>query len=469
MNNLFKKNCFFSIALLVLMVILIPEKTNADLSPPMDTFILTPHSLPGKLNQIPVFNSNSPEVVTTEGILLSTFPPDDKVYQDAHLNRAFQGKFDIFTHHIAVEREKGDLTTLYEGIILKNASNKTVRLKILSSATYNSQPDSPFIKLPDLIENNDGSIFAGPGDRVSQDILRNKSFMKNKVIIIRPDETIVLMNESIPIYYLVPPVNGRTSLFKLESNGPLYIADLALYEKKCLFSVKKPELSDWLNILKKGKLSEKRDKIPTPIDKPKPKGQPFIYGRVSGVATGNTWTGKIVNDINSFNIPESGTGDSFVLNTVYANTFGTEQIQSALMEKRYPDTAYQAHANYGIIYELEIPLFNNFPDKKEISVSFDTPLRNVGKNDPYVMNLAQVMYFNKFPPEKIFFRGEFKIQYKEENITKEKYIHVVQRIGEKGQPLLKLVLEPDQKKVINISYIYPADSTPPHVLTIFTN
>jgi len=31
-------------------------------------------ALPGKLDNIPVFNSNSPEWVKTEGILLSTFP-----------------------------------------------------------------------------------------------------------------------------------------------------------------------------------------------------------------------------------------------------------------------------------------------------------------------------------------------------------------------------------------------------------
>src|SRR4029079_12787037 len=32
--------------------------------------------LPGQLDSIPVFNSHSPEVVQTEGILLSTFPPE---------------------------------------------------------------------------------------------------------------------------------------------------------------------------------------------------------------------------------------------------------------------------------------------------------------------------------------------------------------------------------------------------------
>ena len=34
--------------------------------------------LPGKLNDVPVFNSNSPEVLNNEGILLSTFPQASK-------------------------------------------------------------------------------------------------------------------------------------------------------------------------------------------------------------------------------------------------------------------------------------------------------------------------------------------------------------------------------------------------------
>src|SRR5690349_18219026 len=55
--------------------------------------------LPGKLDTIPVFNSNSPEWIKTEGILLSTFPPNGKKVPAAHLNFPFQGRFDLFAHH----------------------------------------------------------------------------------------------------------------------------------------------------------------------------------------------------------------------------------------------------------------------------------------------------------------------------------------------------------------------------------
>lgn len=38
----------------------------------------TVRPLPGSLDNVPVFNSNSPELIQTDGILLSTFPPGGK-------------------------------------------------------------------------------------------------------------------------------------------------------------------------------------------------------------------------------------------------------------------------------------------------------------------------------------------------------------------------------------------------------
>jgi len=423
------------------------------------------YPLSGNLNKIPVVNSNSPEVIKSEGILFSSFPSFDKKFKEAHLNKYFEGKFDIFTHHIAVEREKNDLTTLYQGILLYNPTDKIVTLKIISSASYLSQPDSPFIVLSDIVENNQGNIFAGPGDRVSQDILREKNFINTTDIKINPKKYFLLMNKAIPISNLTPPVNGISTLFKLESDGRLYIADLALYEKKNLFCSQKPELDDWINILNNGKLAEKRDHEPTPLDKPKPYGQPFYYGRVSGVAIGNTWNSFITNNDSEdkFILPEKNNAIVYSLNTVYANTLGTKQVQSANVEKRYFDTAYQAHSNYGITYEISIPLYNKSNEEKEISISFDTPIR-------ISENIQQTeLKFYKDPPNKIAFRGEFKIQYKNNlGIDEEKYIHIVQRFGQKGEPILNLKLKPNETRLIKINYIYPADATPPHVLTIST-
>jgi len=86
--------------------------------------------LPGQLDAVPVFNSNSPEVVLTEGILLSTFPPAGMRSPSSHLNFPFQGRFDIFAHHIAKGEGEG---TVYLGIILSNPGIESVTVDITSS------------------------------------------------------------------------------------------------------------------------------------------------------------------------------------------------------------------------------------------------------------------------------------------------------------------------------------------------
>jgi hypothetical protein len=79
--------------------------------------------LPGKLDSIPVFNSNSPEVVQTEGILLSTFWQEAKQVASAHLNFPFKGRFDIFAHHIAKAKNRQETHTLFQGIIVHNPNS----------------------------------------------------------------------------------------------------------------------------------------------------------------------------------------------------------------------------------------------------------------------------------------------------------------------------------------------------------
>ena len=130
--------------------------------------------LPGKLDNVPVFNSNSPELVLKEGILLSTFPADGKQVPEAHLNYPFNGRFDVFAHHVAKAEPPEDLRSLHLGIMLHNPGTKPVTVNILQAASYLSQPDAPFIQLPATSKNILGNVFAGPGDRAVSDVLRRR-------------------------------------------------------------------------------------------------------------------------------------------------------------------------------------------------------------------------------------------------------------------------------------------------------
>ena len=49
------------------------------------------------------------------------------------------------------------------------------------------------------------------------------------------------------------------------------------------------------------------------------------------------------------------------------------------------------------------------------------------------------------------------------------YFHLVQRRGQRGEPLVVLEMKPGEKRRVLVDLIYPADATPPQVLTVQTN
>ena len=164
--------------------------------------------LPGALDEIPVFNSNSPEVVQQNGILLSTFPKDDMASPDAHLDYAFEGRFDIFAHHIARGLNPNDRRTLFLGVVVYNPADEPVDVEIHQAVSYLSQ-EAPFIDLPEIKLNDHGTVFAGPGSRTTTDMLRgvNQPHWPEKITI-PPGHVHLLMNAPIPLRQLTVPVNG---------------------------------------------------------------------------------------------------------------------------------------------------------------------------------------------------------------------------------------------------------------------
>jgi hypothetical protein len=410
-------------------------------------------TLPGELNKIPVFNSNSPELVLGEGILLSTFSGEKKRDKNAHLNFPFQGRFDIFVHHVAKPPTEDDLRTLYLGIIINNPTDKIITVDILQGASYLSQPDAPFISLPAQVQGN--NIYAGPGSRVMGDILQGKrqEIFPNQITI-APGESKMLLNLPIPVQDLTPRLNGRSTYVKLFSDGPVYVASLAKYGEK---NDNPPALEQWENLLENSSLSTPRDLAPTP---PNDSGK-IIYGRVAGVSQGNLWKTDLVDSSNGtiLTIPNSGEAFSYGLSTLVGGTWGLNQIQTAPMLVRYPDTAYAAHGNYGVHYSLTLPLFNPNNETKIVKLRISTPL----KQDTPEINFLDT------PGPQIFFRGMVQVKYNDEyNIPRLRYFHLVQKKGEKGEELLTLNIPSNTGKLVSVDFLYPPDATPPQILTIET-
>lgn len=461
--------------------------------------------LPGRLDSVPVFNSNSPELVQREGILLSTFPPNTMGVPSAHLNYAFDGRFDIFAHHVARGLTHDDVRTLYMGIMIHNPNSSPVVINVSQASTYLSQ-EAPFNDLPAYVANPLGTVFSGPGSRVMGDILRGVHQSQwPTTITIPPQHSHLLMNVPIPLRRLSVPVNGtlasgqpllppipmpeedeededadaslaaantalerplpsngRTILMRMYSSGPVYVASLAMYAPMVSESYERvPTIQEWANLLTQGGLAGPRDYPPTPPDAQQ--FSRFFYGRVAGVAEGSQWNTKLTDSPQSddLTIPTAGRQISYVLSTLDHNTFGTGQIQSGRMIKRYPDTAYRAHGNYGVHYNLSLPLYNNTDSTQEVNIKIETPLQDETETN--------ILTFLNPPEDRIFFRGTVLVRYVDNwNLPQARYFHLVQRRGQQGKPLIRLRLPPGDRRSVSVELLYPPDATPPQVLTVET-
>ena len=427
--------------------------------------------LPGELDRVLVFNSNSPEVVQTEGILLSTFPPDGKQVPVAHLNKPLIGRFDFFSHHIA--RSPNERRTLYQGVVVYNPNNEPVTLEILQAVSHATNPDAPFVQLPSIVENPDGRVFSGPGSRVMNDILRNVREPEFPTKIeIPPMQSRMLFN--LPIL----PGSGRTTYMRLQTNAPIYMANLAMYavantfEHDILLSegivarreaFRPPSKEEWENLLVRGGLAQPRDRAPTDPSKQGLEGEEKVFGRVAGVSIGSEWYGRIIDrpGEDKLSIPQPGKGFSYPINTLTRVTLGTNQVQSAPMAVRYADTAINGHGNYAVHYRLVLPLVNNTETTRMVTVALQTPFKQEQARDR--------LFFVEPPQGQVFFRGTVRVSYRDDNRQPQvRFFHLVQRQGQQGEALVTLLMAPGSSRTVTVSFFYPPDATPPQVLTVRT-
>jgi hypothetical protein len=413
--------------------------------------------LPGGLDETPVIHSNSPEMILKSGILLSTFPGQGKKFPEAHLSKPLSGRFNVFFHHVTSANQCIEKGTAFLSLVIGNLSSRSIYVDVLDGGTSLTIPDAPFVVLEPVLDGSNGFVFAGPGDRVTTDLLQdsNRTSLRRRISL-EPNEIQVILNIAMTVRPPFHNSNGCSGLLRIESTGPVNVATLAAFRDNSLLKeAENPSMEHWLEILNDHPLLEPRDKTPT---KPNAGGE-LVYGRVAGIASGATWKAIITNDsAQSKFIVEPGEIVSFPIATVVGGTLGTEQVQSAKLIARYPDTAYQSHGNYGVLYDLDIPFSNVTESIIETQISFQSPLKD--------SNGRTSLKFRAKPREKVVFRGSLKIQRKDNMGTITKFVHLTQNEGQQQAPFIKLALRPGQDVDLKIQFYYPADCTPPHVLTI---
>jgi Protein of unknown function (DUF3370) len=418
--------------------------------------------LQGQLDQVPVFNSNSPELVETPGILLSTFPIQGMRNPGAHLDYTFNGRFDFFSHHISRARNASQTRSLFQGVLVFNPGKVPVKVASLQAASYLTRPDALYVSLPAYVDDPMGRVFSGPGSRVVNDVLRGRRQGGLPLeVVVPPGEVRLMMNLPIPAGTVTPTSNGRTTLMRLKSDAPVHVANLAMYAPQDESGQERmPTVEEWVDLLINGQLAGPRDKVPTPLNQA---ADPVIYGRVAGVAIGSQWDATLTDNPKSeaLTIPAPGRSFSYGISLLPNGTFGTGQVQSAPITVRYPDTAYLANGNYGIQYNLTLPLHNNTRKPQSIAVMLETPLKQDKVN-------SQALFL--VPPEaRIFYRGTVRLRYRDDaGATQTRFVHLVQNRGQEGEALLNLTLPPGDRRTVEVDFLYPPDATPPQLLTVQT-
>jgi hypothetical protein len=419
------------------------------------------YALPGQLNNVPVFNSNSPELVGEEGILLSSLPGPEGS-QAPFLNYAFEGDFSVFSHHIAKDKQPGE-RLLYLGLLASNQSDQPVKLQLKAGASYLSQPDAIFRSLPPLVANPDGRIYAGPGDRVATELLAGKSQFPPNTYELPPRSTVLLSSLPIPTdVAILPPINGRSTLMHFHSDGPVYLSQVARFAQGSTGAFQAPTLDDYREVLNARQLAGPRDLEPTAYDpQDPPPTSNFRYGRVAGIQKGSTWNAPFFEKIALLQMPAVGETNAYPISSLYLKRYGTSQNQSAPMLRRYPDTAYQSQGNYGVTYELQLPFNNPDPVYRNYILRLSHPAKITG-------SAPNVSLTYIYPPDKqVVFRGSVRLQWTDEfNQKQDHLLHVVLRNGEEAPPLALLTIPPGRRYDLKMSFIYPADATAPQLFTI---
>ncbi|QNI41785.1 DUF3370 domain-containing protein [Synechococcus sp. A15-28] len=412
-------------------------------------------SLPGQLDAVLMVNDNNPELIKEDGILLSTFPDGG----DASISVDLSGRFDLFSHHVYAGTDETLDSTLWLALLMAPIGDEDVTLTLiegstsLSQATEPGQTAAPFLPLPPLMRETNDVIAAGPGSRVAGDLLKGREAqeLSPRRWTLKPGSPTVVLQLPIPVQGLDPLLNGRNLQLRLHSSAPVALATLAAHGD----GHQAPNVQDLIDLLSSGELSGKEHN-PTPRGS---KGK-IIYSRVSGVQIGSRWQTRIT-DPGSTTLSIQNEPVSWPISSLERGSLGTGQVQTAELQALYPGTAWAAHGNYGVEYDLTLPLKNSGAAAQTLSLALESPLKTDQASD--------ALRFRSSLSGPVMFRGPVEVVGLDDadgSPYGRQTVHLVLRQGQEGASLGQVTLKPGEARDVRIRLIYPADATPPQVLTV---
>jgi hypothetical protein len=197
----------------------------------------------------------------------------------------------------------------------------------------------------------------------------------------------------------------------------------------------------------------------------------MVYSRVSGVQRGATWTGRLT-DPGQATLSASRAPISWPISSLERGTLGTGQVQTAELSPFYPGTAWAAHGNYGITYALTLPLRNDSRRPVRLALALESPLKTQEALGGLRFRSAPVSGEAGAPVNgsgPVMFRGTVEVSGLDGPAGRpagRQSFHLVQRAGQEGPPLGTVTLGPGATRQVQVRLIYPADATPPQVLSL---
>jgi hypothetical protein len=413
--------------------------------------------LPGGLDPVLLVNDNNPELISGPGILISTFPSRGRAVPAAHLDVELNGRFDLFSHHVYAGKPETLDSTLWLAVVAQPRGDRPVQLRLLAGSTALSQSldpamaGAPFLPLPPLLAETTTPVWSGPGSRVAGELLaRTPSPELPAGWTLPTGRATTLVVLPLPVRGLDPLLNGRNLQLRLQSDGPVSLATLAAFGANGT----PPPSERWADLLN-GPLSP-REHQPTP----RGAAGRIIYSRVSGVQIGSVWRGTITDPGQRW-LSAAAAPISWPIASLERGSLGTGQVQTAELKAFYAGTAWAAHGNYGVEYDLSIPLRNTGNRPVQLELALESPL----KSDQAQGGLR----FNGTPSKAVMFRGPVEVSGLDSGSGRpagRQRFHLVQRAGDRSPALGTVTLGPGATRQLRVRLIYPADATPPQVLSL---
>lgn len=380
--------------------------------------------LQGNFNNVPVLHSNQPEEVLGAGILVNTAPGSAVTAENgqplANAAFTFNGDFGLHVHHKYAPQPGAEPTAgrvraeLTLATILINPGYQPVRLRFERGAFSNSF-EAPYRPnyLMGVKPLGPRPWNTGPGDATAVTMLRGRLDARvPSEVVLPPRSRMVLFRTQLPAQGIA---NG---LLKGRSDGPFQMAVVA---------AKNPQNDyDIVAVLDQGVLAPGRIYLNRLADIDSGR----VFSRVAGVAYGDAYQASLTYDLRQgpLHVPLTSTN---------RHNFGTREVQVNPLASRMLDSSLDNVGTYGVRFDVQLNLLGSGP----YVLAFSHPTPN-GRN------------FTAF-------RGSIGIE------TEAGYreVHVGMRSGESLE-LAPLNLRPGVINTVKISLVYPADSTPGHLLSV---